>query len=79
MSPPPLDETAITKMERCRVKFLEKYPELYAQVEWLVRCETFPATLAWQSRPVDQLPHTARLWLESVMREYIAGLVKLRT
>lgn len=71
------DETTITKWERARVKFRDKFPEHYAQVEDLIRRETFPATLAWQIRPTEELPKTAQLWLESEMRTAIAGLVKL--
>lgn len=75
--PAPLDDTQITKREKARRRFREKFPEHYAQVEQLIRQESFPGNLAWQVRPAEELPKTAQLWLESEMRDAIAGLFHL--
>lgn len=71
------DETLVTKHERARLRFQERYAEGYAQIEELVRHDLFPATIPWQCRPEHELPRTAQLALHAAMREAIAGLVRI--
>lgn len=63
------------RLERCRLKFRERFPEHYAQVEHHVMCELFPQ--AWLGREPSELPRIAQVTLAWEIQQAIAGLVKL--
>lgn len=65
------EDTWVTKLERGRLKFAEKFPTEYAWMLYQAYCKYLPET--WLIRRMDQLPASAQFVILEEVRSSIAS------
>lgn len=70
----PVDDTFVTKVERGRVKFAERYPYEYGYMEHMARQAILP--INWDRRSWEDLPKMAQLAVLDEIRDSVASYMR---
>jgi hypothetical protein len=70
----PPDDSFVTKVERGRVKFAERYPYEYAWIELMARQHILPVN--WDHRSWEELPKMAQLAVLDEIRDSVASYMR---
>lgn len=70
----PPDDSFVTKVEKGRVKFAQRFPEHYAWIEHMARQAILP--INWDHRPWDDLPKMAQLAVLEEIRDTLVSYMR---